>query len=181
MNRRRLLTLALYTLVFWLAGIAPWPSAAAPIELDDPATLLPPSRATSEMERDRLEAAAMFAAGRVHDQEPRPLRNRPLGAARGKRDGPVARPRERGSREVGHDATGDVTEAEQVHRHEERAHVHEETGGPDEGEAGKLGYDLLHSGGLGSLWIKRSRTLACRLVVHHARVAGKRPASHREV
>jgi tetratricopeptide (TPR) repeat protein len=41
---------------------------AAPIELDDPVTLLPLAQATSEMERDRLEAAAMFAAGRVHEQ-----------------------------------------------------------------------------------------------------------------
>jgi tetratricopeptide (TPR) repeat protein len=68
MNRHYWLTLALGTLVFSLAGIAAWPAAAAPIELDDPVTLLPSPQATSEMERDRLEAAAMFAAGRVHEQ-----------------------------------------------------------------------------------------------------------------
>jgi hypothetical protein len=68
MNRYRWLTWALGTLMFWLAGTASWKLAAAPIELDDPVTLLPHSQATSELERDRLEAAAMFAAGRVHEQ-----------------------------------------------------------------------------------------------------------------
>ena len=78
MNRFRCNTRALFALLLWLAAPAIWLSAqglsaaapveAAPIELDDTALLLQPTHVRSESERDRLEAAAMFAAGRVHEQ-----------------------------------------------------------------------------------------------------------------
>jgi tetratricopeptide (TPR) repeat protein len=68
MNRHHWLTLALVTSVASFAVFASRHSAAAPIELDDVATPLPLSKAQTEMVRDRLDAAAMFAAGRVHEQ-----------------------------------------------------------------------------------------------------------------
>jgi tetratricopeptide (TPR) repeat protein len=61
-------TLALFSFVSWLGGAESLLCAAAPIELDDAATLLPAPKDRGETERDRLEAAAMFAAGRVHEQ-----------------------------------------------------------------------------------------------------------------
>jgi tetratricopeptide (TPR) repeat protein len=52
----------------WCAVVWLREAAAAPIELDDVVTLLPSTQTQTEIERDRLEAAAMFAAGRVHEQ-----------------------------------------------------------------------------------------------------------------
>src|SRR5687768_11772488 len=60
--------LALVTCMLTSAGLALRQSAAAPIELDDVATLLPTTQPPSEIQRDRLEAAAFFAAGRVLEQ-----------------------------------------------------------------------------------------------------------------
>jgi tetratricopeptide (TPR) repeat protein len=68
MNRNHWHSLVLFTCILHLTVSAPWLSASAPIELDDAATLLSPTPERSETDRDRLEAAAMFAAGRVHEQ-----------------------------------------------------------------------------------------------------------------